>query len=90
MKLRIPKTILFTLIISLFLIGESFGQQNLPFLRVSPHAKVTQSVGFAEIEIDYSRPGVRGREIWGELVPYGLAPNAFGNGKPGKQSRYYS
>ena len=24
----------------------------------------------------------KGREIWGKLVPYGLAPNPFGNGKP--------
>jgi len=57
-------------------------QQNLPFLRVSPQAEVSQNVGFAEIEINYGRPGVKGREIWGNLVPYGLAPNPFGNGKP--------
>lgn len=57
-------------------------QTNLPFLRVSPKAKVVQYIEFASIEIDYSRPGVKGREIWGTLVPYGLAPNPFGNGKP--------
>ena len=59
-----------------------FSQANLSFLRVSPHSTVTQNVGFAEIIVDYSRPGARDREIWGKLVPYGLAPNAFGNGKP--------
>lgn len=64
------------------LVFEAGAQQNLPNLRVSPQASVSQSVGFANVEIKYSRPGVKGREIWGTLVPYGLAPNNFGNGKP--------
>jgi tetratricopeptide (TPR) repeat protein len=62
--------------------NNALAQQNLSFIRVSPQATVSQNVGFAKITIDYSRPGVKDREIWGELVPYGLAPNAFGNGKP--------
>ncbi|MEE8368806.1 MAG: DUF2911 domain-containing protein, partial [Thermoanaerobaculia bacterium] len=37
----------------------------------SPRATLTQMVGFDEIEITYSRPRVRGRTIWGALVPYG-------------------
>jgi Protein of unknown function (DUF2911) len=37
----------------------------------SPAAKVTQTVGTAKINIDYSRPSVKGRKIWGELVPMG-------------------
>ena len=60
----------------------SSAQTNLSFVRVSPQAHLSQNIGFATVEIDYSRPGARGREIWGELVPFGLAPNAFGNGKP--------
>ncbi len=64
------------------LMGDATAQQNLPFIRVSPQATVSQNIGFATITIDYSRPGVKDREIWGKLVPYGLAPNAFGNGKP--------
>lgn len=62
--------------------GTLFAQQNLPFIRVSPQAKVAQNISFATVEIEYSRPGVRDREIYGEVVPYGLASNAFGNGKP--------
>jgi len=69
-------------IMSLTFVGQIFGQQNLPFIRVSPRAKVVQYISFASVEIDYSRPGVKDREVYGELVPYGLAPNAFGNGKP--------
>ncbi len=37
----------------------------------SPHATVTQTIGLTEITIDYSSPGVKGREIFGGLVPYG-------------------
>lgn len=37
----------------------------------SPAAMVTTTVDNAEIEITYSQPAVRGRTIWGELVPYG-------------------
>ncbi len=37
--------------------------------RVSPMATVSQVVGASEVTIVYSRPGVRDRTIWGELVP---------------------
>jgi hypothetical protein len=37
----------------------------------SPQAEVSQRLGFGEVTIEYSRPRVRGREIWGTLVPYG-------------------
>ena len=33
----------------------------------SPHATVTQQVGLGEMTLDYSRPSVRGREIFGTL-----------------------
>ena len=42
--------------------------QELP--QPSPAAKVEQRVGLTDITIEYSRPGVKGREIWGSLVPY--------------------
>ncbi len=37
---------------------------------LSPFATVTQKIGFNEVRIEYSRPSVRGRIIFGELVPY--------------------
>lgn len=50
----------------------AFAQQpQLQLPRPSPAATVTQTVGITEISIHYSRPGVKGRKIWGELVPYG-------------------
>ncbi|HEV2037153.1 MAG TPA: DUF2911 domain-containing protein, partial [Candidatus Eremiobacteraceae bacterium] len=39
--------------------------------RPSPRASAMQAVGKTEIQIDYSRPAVKGRKIWGELVPLG-------------------
>lgn len=41
------------------------------FPKLSPHAKVTQTVGTTTVSLEYHRPQVRGRKIWGELVPFG-------------------
>lgn len=46
----------------------AFAQLSLP--RVSQKASVMQTVGLTDITITYSRPGVKGRAIWGDLVPY--------------------
>ncbi|MBT8266021.1 MAG: DUF2911 domain-containing protein [Bacteroidia bacterium] len=37
----------------------------------SPAAKVEQKVGLTDVSIEYSRPNMRGRTIFGGLVPYG-------------------
>lgn len=43
------------------------GQLRLP--RASPKASVTQTVGVTDITINYGRPGVKGRKVWGEAPP---------------------
>jgi hypothetical protein len=43
-------------------------QPELP--HPSPSAKVSQVIGLTEISVDYSCPAVKGRKIWGALVPY--------------------
>jgi len=48
-------------------------------IRVSPKASVMQVVGFTEVEINYGRPGVKGRKIWGELVPFNKVWRAGAN-----------
>ncbi len=57
-------------------------QNNKP--KASLKASVSQTIGVdTDITIVYSRPGVKGREIWGKLVPYGLAPgNDESDNKP--------
>lgn len=59
------------LILSLSLLATvaNVSAQDLP--RPSPNAKVDQVVGLTEISVTYSRPGVKDRVIWGDLVPYG-------------------
>jgi hypothetical protein len=39
--------------------------------RVSPNAAVSQTIGTTEVRLTYGRPSVKGREIFGGLVPYG-------------------
>lgn len=43
-------------------------QLKLP--RPSQSATVTQTIGLTDVSVVYSRPGVKGRVIWGSLVPY--------------------
>jgi len=38
---------------------------------LSPAAKVEQKVGLTDVTIEYSRPAMRDRTIFGDLVPYG-------------------
>jgi Protein of unknown function (DUF2911) len=45
----------------------------------SPAATATGKVNGATITINYSSPGVKGRVIWGELVPYGQVWRAGAN-----------
>lgn len=37
----------------------------------SPFSKLEQKVGLTDVTIEYSRPGMRDREIFGNLVPFG-------------------
>lgn len=55
--------------IIIFVTSVINGQLELP--RLSPKAEVYQRLGYTDISIEYSRPGVKGRKIWDGLVPYG-------------------
>jgi len=56
-------------VVSAALAAPAAAQLDLP--RPSPKATVEQTVGLTDVTIAYCRPSVRGRVIWGELVPYG-------------------
>lgn len=57
------------LLISFFIITQLNAQQlSLP--RTSPNQTITQTIGITDVTMKYSRPGVKGRIIWGVLVPY--------------------
>lgn len=44
---------------------------EMPVVWDSPRASVSQVIGITTLKIDYYRPAVKGRAIWGGLVPYG-------------------
>ncbi len=62
---------------------DAFAQApQLPTLRlprISPGARLTQVIGLSDVTIQYHRPGVKGREIWGKLLPYGEVWRAGAN-----------
>ncbi len=82
-KIFITKTTLIALIISISLsscdnVSSSIEVEKKPTTKLkittpqpSPKATVEQRVGLTDISIEYSRPGVRGRTIFGDLVPFG-------------------
>ncbi len=46
----------------------------------SPGQTIKQDFGLSSIEVDYSRPGVKGRKVFGDLVPYGAMWRTGANG----------
>lgn len=64
-----------TLLISMLAAGTAvaaFAQQPPAFTtpRPSPKATISQQIGLTDMTIVYSRPGIKGRQVWGTLVPY--------------------
>ena len=57
--------LLFVAVMSL----PSYAQIKTP--QPSPFGKMEQTVGLTDVKIEYSRPNMRGRTIFGDLVPYG-------------------
>lgn len=56
---------------SLFVSSTAFAQAALKLPEESPAATVTQTIGLTDLSVAYHRPAVKGRAIWGKLVPYG-------------------
>lgn len=54
---------------TLFFTSSVFAQLDMP--QPSPSAMLKNTVGLTDITIDYSAPAMRGREVFGKLVPYG-------------------
>ena len=74
---------IFSILLFLSFASTAFAQKKQK-PRLSLKAGVYQRIGVdTDINISYSRPGVKGRKIWGGLVPYGLAPgDKESHGKP--------
>ncbi|HEX9011121.1 MAG TPA: DUF2911 domain-containing protein [Holophagaceae bacterium] len=82
MRLSLP-----ALVLSLGVLAARAAAPPLPagpsddyvFPQRSPWASVQQTIGTTVIAIDYHRPAVRGRPIWGSLVPYNQVWRAGAN-----------
>src|SRR6476469_8449781 len=79
LKLSITRSV--TVLSLLVLSTTMFAQGVITTPRTpSPAASVTQTIGISTVTVNYSRPSVKGREIWGKLVPYGWNVQGFGAG----------
>jgi hypothetical protein len=67
-------------IVMSFAASASWGQSAvLDLPRDSQHSVVIQRIGITDITINYHRPQVKGRQIWGKVVPYGEVWRAGAN-----------
>lgn len=60
--------ILVTIFLGLISCSVAAAQLALP--KLSPRQEVSQIVGDGKIVVNYGRPSIRGRKVWGGLVPY--------------------
>jgi len=68
-KLNLKLSGILLIAITAFILLGNYGYSQRP--RVSPMAGVSQTLGEAtEVIVTYSRPAVKGRTIWGDLVPF--------------------
>ncbi len=69
------KKLFATALLSCSLLG--FSQFNVPI--ASPKQKVEQQFSMTKISVEYGRPSVKGRKVFGELVPFGKVWRAGAN-----------
>ncbi len=63
------KKSLLTLALTAIFAGTAMAQINTP--AASPAAMVAQTVGLTKVTVDYARPALKGRKMFGDQVPYG-------------------
>ncbi len=64
--------------VAFFTVLMADGQLTLP--QPSPTQTVKQNFGLSFIELSYSRPGIKGRKVFGDLVPFGKLWRTGANG----------
>lgn len=60
-----------TLLVTALIASTGLGAQTAvkPY-QDSPAASLTQDLGVSSVKIEYHRPSVKGRKIWGDVVPF--------------------
>jgi tetratricopeptide (TPR) repeat protein len=69
--MRLFTRILAGAILTFCLADMTPAQPILPVPQPSPRASVSQTIGITKVDVFYNRPAVKGRKVWGELVPLG-------------------
>lgn len=69
------KKLIFTALLAISV--SAYSQWTIP--AASPRQTVEQQFSMSKITVDYGRPGVKGRKIFGDLVPYGKVWRAGAN-----------
>ena len=64
------KTTVFILILVVAAL-PTFAQRGDDAERASKNGQASGTIDGVEVTVDYGRPNVKGRKIWGGLVPYG-------------------
>lgn len=67
------------LVAASFLVLGTYVSAQFTVPPASPRQKIEQSFSMSKITIDYGKPGVKGRKIFGDLVPYGKVWRAGAN-----------
>ena len=61
----------YTLILPLLFLTAITQAQQLKVPTLSPFSEIKQEIGLTEISLSYARPSAKGRQVFGELVPFG-------------------
>ena len=69
----------YSIVALLFFIVAFSAEAQLKLPQASPEAYVKQTIGLTEISVSYHAPSVRGRKVFGALVPYGTMWRAGAN-----------
>ena len=72
-------TSIYLALIMAFTASSLMGQTVKTPRVASPAAETSQTIGLSKVTINYSRPSVKERAIWGTLVPYGYNNLGFGS-----------
>lgn len=59
------------LVLLVFVFAAVFATAQIETPQPSPASKLEQKVGLTDVTVEYSRPSMKGRKIFGDLVPFG-------------------
>jgi len=74
------KKVSFILTICALFCAVTLGTAQINTPQASPNASFTQKFGLTEVKMEYSRPGMKGRTIFGGIVPFGELWRTGANG----------